>query len=397
MNKKILTIILGMILLTGGVLAARTIYPITDIQMPPNVVSGSEFQANFVFAYPADGENEDNSPLIIQLNITAEDSNYSVGKGEFNISGHIEKYFFNSILGWFLDREVSFNCTDSAPYTIEHSIDTHTIEDIPDGIFYCYSKDADLELNELDDVYLNITSNIAIWPGTYNMSASFFYLNDTTAPIITITDKSYFDQYFRDGSYVDFNVIIIETNGLADYRARITNHTPQISFSKEWISGNIYHFYQTLPNKNVLVEGDYILNATAEDLANNEGSDSVIIKIDLTGPNITLVEPTGLVSEEFTIKFNVTDEKAGVNNESVYCRLREIVNGQICPETGGYLGDGETPCTTTEWIKLTNSTNSLFETDVNATELGLSSNEYWLDAIAEDILGNKAEWIADED
>ena len=116
----------------------------------------------------------------------------------------------------------------------------------------------------------------------------------------------------------------------------------------------------------------------------------------MTPPEIELIEPTGLVSEEFTIKFNVTDEKAGVDNESVYVRLREIVNGQKCPETGGYLGDGETPCTTTAWIKLINSTNSIFETNIDSAELELSSNEYWLDATASDILGNEANWIAND-
>ena len=114
--------------------------------------------------------------------------------------------------------------------------------------------------------------------------------------------------------------------------------------------------------------------------------------IDKTGPNIELVEPVGgIFSEIIPIKFNVTDEKAGVDNESVQARLREIKEGiGLCPETGGPING--TGCITTPWINLT-LVNGLFEVDINTTNLNLTSGSYWLEAKAEDILGNKAEWI----
>ena len=385
MNKKIFAIIVGIIFLIGGVLAANILNNTTDIQMPSQIIAGKEFVANFSFEYWDNLENEDESPLIIQLNLNSGNSNYPVGKGEFNISGYIEK---SSLFG-FWKRTVEFNCTDSAPYTIEHSIDNITVLDIPDGTFYCYNENLDLRLNERDRVYLKIISDIAIWPGEYNMSASFFYLNDTTAPIITITNKSYFDQYFRDGSYVYFNVTIIEGNGLQDYRASITNHSPQISFSKEWVDDNVYHFYQTLPNSEILTEGDYLITAFAKDIAGNEGSDSVIIKLDLTAPEIELVEPflNGTIySEMISIKINITDEKAGVDKSEVYYRLREMNKTDVCPETG----IGTWSCTNTGWLNLDyNSPSQLYEKEVNTTELNLNSGEYWLDIRASDILGNK--------
>ena len=133
----------------------------------------------------------------------------------------------------------------------------------------------------------------------------------------------------------------------------------------------------------------------AEDTSGNVGNDSTTLMIDKTGPNIELVEPVGgIFSEIIPIKFNVTDEKAGVDNESVQARLREIKEGiGLCPETGGPING--TGCITTPWINLTlNSTSNLFEVYVNTTYYNLTSGSYWLEAKAEDILGNKAEWIA---
>ena len=71
--------------------------------------------------------------------------------------------------------------------------------------------------------------------------------------------------------------------------------------------------------------------------------------------------------------------------------LREIKEGiGLCPETGGPINGTE--CITTPWINLTlNSTSNLFEVNVNTTDYNFTSGSYWLEAKAEDILGNKAE------
>ncbi|KKM16281.1 hypothetical protein LCGC14_1687380 [marine sediment metagenome] len=116
----------------------------------------------------------------------------------------------------------------------------------------------------------------------------------------------------------------------------------------------------TLPG--TILEGNHPVQVVAKDLFGNNATDSTILKIDRTGPNVKLVEPVGgIFSEIIPIKFNVTDEKAGVDNESVQARLREIKEGiGLCPETGGPING--TGCITTSWINLTlNSINNLFE------------------------------------
>ena len=152
-------------------------------------------------------------------------------------------------------------------------------------------------------------------------------------------------------------------------------------------TGDNYYFSLTLPN--TLSEGNHSLEIFAKDTSENIGSNSTILKIDLTAPNITLVSPenNSVVSEIIPLKINVTDEKSGTDKSSVYYRLREIVGGQICPEIGVPLGNYS--CTRTDWINLPKSSTGLYEEDINTIELNLTSGEYWLDIKAKDILGNE--------
>ena len=389
MNKKILTIIFGMILLAGGVLAANSLSNLQGIDMPIGVISGNTFRANFSFDYIDNLENRDNSPLIIKLNLSSENQeNYPVEKGDFEISGFIEK---KSFFG-FWTKTTYFDCSEDAPLLINHSIGSEEISEIPDGTFYCFSESSDLKLNEKDIVYLDITSNIALWPGQYMLTAELFYLNDTTNPVVIILDKDYFNQYFRDGSYVDFNAKITDGSLISNYNSKIITPLMNISFAKEPVSENTYHFYITLPI--TIPEGNWEVLVTAVDSEGNVGEDSATIKIDLTPPEIKLLQPNDSIYEEtIPVELNVTDAKAGVNESSVKIRLREIKNEQICPETGGPIGNYS--CITTGWISLGyDESSKTFKKEVNTTELNLTSGEYWLDAKAEDILGNEAEWIA---
>jgi len=388
--KKTLIIIGAIILLIGIVAGANTLSNLQGIDIPAGVIAGNTFRANFSFDYVDNLENKDNSPLIIKLNFSSEDQEtYPVWKGDFEINGFIEK---KSFFG-FWTKTTYFDCSETAPLLINHSIGSEEISEIPDGTFYCFSESSDLKLNEKDIVYLDITSHQALWPGQYDLTAEMFYLNDTANPVVIILNKDYFNQYFRDGSYVDFNAKITDGSEISDYNAKIYTPLINISFAKEYVGENIYHFYQTLPI--TILEGNYLLKVIAKDEFENTGEDSTTLMIDRTGPEIELVEPTdGIYSEIIPIKFNVTDKKAGVDNETVQLRLREIKEGiGICPESGGPING--TGCITTPWITLTlNVNSSLFEIDMDTNYYNLTSGSYWLEAKAEDILGNKAEWIA---
>ena len=395
MKHKTLTIIASILLVgimsAGFTSADRIIDNATGIYIE-DFVAGSTAQANFSYEYIRDRpENPDNSPLILKISINSSDEeNFPVWMGDFEINGYIKRYI---LFGLILVGEKHFTCSEQKSQIIIHPLGNELVVSAENGTFYCYDPEGDLDFGDFnahDIVYLDITSNPALWPGQYNLEAKLFYLSDTYPPIVTILNRNYFDQYFRDGSYVDFEVEIIDIN-LIDYNAKIITPEQNFSFSKEHVSGNVYRFYMTLPNE--IPEGDLDVLVTAVDSEGNIGSDSTTLRIDRTPPTIEFVGPIGIVSDEFSIKFNVTDEKADVDNESVKVRLREIVNSQICPETGGVIGEGNFSCITTPWINLT-LVDGLFEVDINTTKLNLTSGEYWLDAVASDILGNKAEWIA---
>jgi len=389
MKQKTLTIILGMIFLIGIVTAANTLSNLDEtMNIPLNVVAGDTFTADFSFDYYDNLENEDNLPLIIKLNLTSGDqTDYPVWRGDFEIDGFVKRSY---LFGLFI-KEIPFNCSEESPQTINYVVGSEIVSP-ENGTFYCYNEEGNLELDRHDNIFLNIKSHPALWPGQYNLTASLYYLNDTYSPIVQILNKANFENvYYKSGNNIevkaDINDLYLdETFGKIYWNGNET-------FLYEVIKEGVYYYSKTIPEE--IPEGNYIIKISAKDESENMGMDETVLLIDETAPEIELVEPTGLVSEEFFVKFNVTDEKAGVNNESVQVRLREIVNGQICPETGGSIGNFS--CTTTEWINLElNQTSDLFEVKINTTELNLTSGEYWLDARAEDMLGNKAEWIADE-
>jgi len=376
MNKT--AIIIGAVILLIGIVAgANTLSNLQGIDIPAGVIAGNTFRANFSFDYVDNLENKDNSPLIIKLNFSSEDQEtYPVWKGDFEINGFIEK---KSFFG-FWAKTTYFDCSETAPL----SIGLEEISEIPDGTFYCFSESSDLTLNEKDIVYLDITSHQALWPGEYTLTAEMFYLNDTTNPVVLILNKDYFNQYFRDGSYIDFNAEITDGSLISIYDAKIITPLMNISFAKEYTGDNIYHFYQTLPI--TILEGNYLLKVIAKDEFENTGEDITTLMIDRTGPNIIAIQPTGDIYEYvIPIELEVTDAKAGVNTESVYYRLREMNGTSICPESG----IGTWDCYNSDWLNIPlDATTETYKTEINTTEIGLESGEYWFEAKAEDILGN---------
>lgn len=397
MKQKIITIIFGMILLIGIVGAEPTLSNAdTTIQnIPLEVIAGDTFQGDFSFDYFSIPDNEDNLPLIIRLDVISDDTAYPVGKDEFEVGGYVDKCTWTILGVCILPTTVYFDCSEETPLTIEHAIGIETINNIPEGTFYCYDEGADLKLDEHNTVFLNIKSHPALYPGTYNLIASIYYLTDTYAPIVTILNKDNFENvYYNSGKYVEVIAEIKDLN-LYNYKAKIITPTKNYSFYKELIGDDKYRFFfQELPNE--IPEGNHTIEIFAQDIFGNNATDETRLLIDETPPEIVLVEPVGgIYSEIIPIEFNVIDEKAGVDNESVQVRLREIKEGiGLCPEAGGPING--TGCVTTSWINLTlsSTSSSLFEVNVNTTYYNLTSGEYWLDAVASDILGNKAEWIA---
>lgn len=387
MKTKTLTIILGMILLVGIVTAANTLNNLEGITVPLSpTIAGNTFQANFSFDYLANGVNEDNSPLIIKLNITSENQiNYPVLKGDFNLNGIINKCTWTILGICVLPKQIAFTCSEIAPLTIVNPIDTTTINEISNGTFYCYNAEGDLKLNEHDEVFLNITSHPALYPGQYTLTAEMFYLNDTTAPIVLILNKNDFEnKYYREIDNFNIQALVEEGGEISNVWGTVYLNEENISFYPYDDSEETYYFSQMTPSD--IQEGDYELMIFAEDTSGNAGNDSTILKIDRTGPEITAIQPTGeIYSEIIPVELSVIDGKAGTNKESVYYRLREMDGSSICPEAGVGTWD----CYNSGWVMIElNLTTETYKTEINTTEIGLESGEYWFEAKAEDILGN---------
>ena len=317
--------------------------------------------------------------------MTSEDQmNYPVWKNDFEMNGRVEKCFYTILGICILPSTVYFNCSEDAPLTIEHAIGSEIIDNIPNGTFYCYNEEADLKLDEHDDVFLNITSHWALWPGQYNLTARMYYLNDTYSPIVVITNKDAFDRYYRELDNIEVYVEINDIN-LEDYWGTIFTLTQNITVPFSHKIGGIYYFTKILPID--IPEGDFELGIFAEDSSGLVGSDNVTLKIDRTSPTIILIEPSGGVYDDvIPIELNVTDKKSGVDNSSVFYRISEIVNGTFCPDTGIIFGNFS--CYNSGWLPTTyNETSEHYHDEFNSTPL--NSGDYWFEAKAKDILGNE--------
>ncbi len=393
MNKQILILAL-VVLMVGVVVADREIIPFDGIVHIDNFSAGDTVAAKFGYFYiEYISDNVDNSPLIIRMNITSNDSNYSVWKDDFELSGYIERYipFWGFWMFWEGEpyEEVVLTCSEKPNLTINHPLGS-TNMDVPNGTFYCYNVSKDLRLNKMDIVSLSIKSHQALWPGQYNLTAEFFYVEDTMAPFVNILNKNYFENnYFRTGNSFTVNVTIEDNVELKEngYGGIIFNNSVEEFRFNGHIDNEIYYFPWEVPTN--MEEGNYEIQIFAEDDMGNRGLDNTTLKIDNSGPEITLISPanSSIYDNTISIKLNVTDAKSGEDNSSVYYRISETVNGTFypCPSEGEFFG---TSCYNSGWMTTELSEISeYYEDEFNATNV--TSGSYYFEAKAKDILGNE--------
>lgn len=399
--KRVNLIVLGFILMMGLVSAldvgapsnggsggggasasGRSLYNTVNISLPANVVAGSEFFANFSFDYLDNHVNPDNSPLIIQLNFSSEDENYPVWRNDFEVSGRIERY---ALWGYIHTETVYFECDNSEVQVIDHPLDIQTVL-AENGTFYCYNDLGDLQLEEHDEIYLDVVSNYAIYPGEYELTASMFYLTDERAPFVNITNKDLFDRYYRENDNVLVSATINDASGIsgrwASAMINASNGSEEFFLVPQALLGGIYPFSQNTPVD--ISEDDYDLFVFSEDEYGNVGNDSVTLKIDRSAPEISLTSGIASINNRVLIGFvNVIDLKSGVNKSSVEYRFREMNGSNICPENGV----GNWDCYDSGWIGMDYVEEDEYRFDFDSFEAGLNG-EYWLQVRASDILGN---------
>ena len=385
MNKQIIILALAVLLI--GLVSAEeysgSINNISGIYIN-DFVAGNTATANFSFDYVDDFGNKQYSH-ILQINITSENQNdYPVWKDDFELSGFVKKYRLWPF-PWYY--EVELECSELSPLTINHPLGSNTLN-VSNGTFYCYNttSEAMSDLSKHDEVFLNINSHPALWPGQYSLSAMVYYLEDTMSPFVNITNKGLFDKYYREIDNVEITATIDDGSEIVDKWGTAFLGYENLTFP--WTHNDyegIYHFSRNTPS--TIVEGDYPLFIFAKDEHNNTGNDSVMLRIDRTAPNITLINPINdsIYDNTIPVKLNVTDAKSGVDNSSVYYKISEIVPGLgFCPSEGVLFG---VECYNSGWMSTQlNVTSEYYEDKFNATNV--TSGSYYFEAKAEDILGN---------
>jgi hypothetical protein len=291
MKQKTLTIIFGMIFLIGIVTAAGTITNVNPLILDiPTFIAGDTTSTTFSFEYPNLPENYNNAPLVARVNITSLNESYPVWKGDFNLFMYAEQYL---LPGFFHYNTIPMTCSEQAPieFKAKDKPDIqYTINNISNGTFYCYNPNYYmLQLSSKDEVTLNISSDPALYPGTYSVSVELMEMEpDNQGPEIELIEPSgdeifseanmiipiklnITDMYNIDDSSVKYKIVSFgapsEGEGLdVDYYD--SGWIYEIDYNE--ISG-LYEAEFDMAEHGLTESGSYWIYAEAKDVLGNEG------------------------------------------------------------------------------------------------------------------------------
>lgn len=292
MDKKILLIFV--LMATLGIVSAGTLTNTQLISDFDDFFAGGITGASFSFEYLDSDDNYNDAPLVAIVNVTSSDDDFPVWKGDFEMAMVAKQYFLPNIFGEiFLINEIPLTCSEDTPITFkvkDRSEVQYSISEITAGSFYCYNPNYYmLQLDSKDIFTLNITSNIALYPGIYDIEVSLFEMEpDFKGPEITLispTGDEIFsevdnlieikldinDLYEIDDSSVRYKIV---TLGLPSDGEEIGDN----NFNSEWISEIEFNessgFYEAVFNiseSGLNISGEYWIYAEAKDVLGNEG------------------------------------------------------------------------------------------------------------------------------
>lgn len=172
--KKLFTI-LFFVFLISCISSIENMENIPEMNIQESFVAGDIFYANFSLKN-TNVSNKTDSPLLMKVILNYEDDEkISVEKGDFDIKGFVKNCSSNNES---CSSKEYFICNEQEPLIINYTQSETQINDIPDGVFYCYNESIDLSFYK-KHIFLIINSNPAIYPGKYEMSIMFFYMNNT--------------------------------------------------------------------------------------------------------------------------------------------------------------------------------------------------------------------------
>ncbi len=167
MTPKILIIIIGILLVLPLSLSQGEIINLAVNQPLPDFIAGETVTTVFDFDYPDISGlypyQKDNAALILLVNITSNDSNYPVWKGDFEIDG-------------VMNEINEFECVeDSFSFSGCGNFESFNISN---GTYYCTDENyLEMSLNSNNRINLSVSSHPALWPGKYYFSIGLYYID----------------------------------------------------------------------------------------------------------------------------------------------------------------------------------------------------------------------------
>ena len=293
MKQKILTTILAIILVIPLVLAPGTIINVSPSLDIPSFIAGDTTSTVFSFDYPEVEENYNNAPLVAKVNIESLDSEYPVWKGDFQLNMIAEQYL---ILGLFHYNTIPMPCYENEPIQFKAKDKPkiqYTINDVPDGTFYCYNPNYYMmQLDSHDDITLEISSDPALYPGEYSVSVDLLEMEpDYTGPEIELIEPSGEDIFLGENGIIPIKLNITDMYAIDSETVKykiVTLGVPSEGeglnmsyYDSGWIYGPydisydgtswIYEVDFNMADNGLNESGSYWIYAEAKDVLGNEG------------------------------------------------------------------------------------------------------------------------------
>jgi len=290
MNTKIIITIFAVIFLIGIVSANGTITNVSLLNPTNlNLIAGSTGSMDLTFQYPDLPQNYNNAPLVVIANITSLNSDYPVWKGDFRLFMYAKQYL---LPGFFYYNTIPMTCSENNTINFkakDKSSIQYSINNVSNGTFYCYNPNYYmLQLDSSDTLTLNLTSNIALYPGNYSLSIGLYEMEpDTAGPIISLispVNGSLFsednkiipiklnitDMYNIDSSSVKYKIVTlgIPSDGTGLNLSYYDSGWINITYN---LDTGLYESQFNMTRYGLNQSGSYWLYAEAKDVIGNEG------------------------------------------------------------------------------------------------------------------------------
>ena len=222
MKSKIPTTILAIILVIPLVIAAGTITNVTPALDIPSFIAGDTTNTTFSFDYPNVEENYNDAPLVARVNIESLDSEYPVWKGDFELQMIAEQYW---LAGLIHINTIPMECEENAPIKFKPKDRPgwlYTINEIPNGTFYCYNANYYMmQLDSHDEITLYISSDPALYPGTYSVSVELLEMEpDYEGPEIELIEPSGDEIFSEENETIPVKLNITDMYNIDDDSVR---------------------------------------------------------------------------------------------------------------------------------------------------------------------------------